>query len=322
MSLRRLVTDPRGFYAERADDPSLRGPLVVVTLHAAVVLVVAVVALTVFTDLIREIASGRLVYEAGDQRVSAPSELVFSLVATTTGVVYAYGFGGLQDARDATAMNNAERAMDVFADNVRDVHEQGVPNRATEIKLYGAGLALEEPTTWRVNVTADGTTRTYSSDVEPLVYAAGDTELVYANGALVRVDRGGAVMHREPPFVFRRVGGENVAVVPFIETRSPNEQNVAGRTTVLVRTDLAISETVVETASNYTDTDVGVNLSVDTTPKRAVVWERYLEAETTGAYGGSDYCDVVGSDSATVACTFDVVRLYVGVSRIDVDIAA
>ena len=82
MSLRRLVTDPRGFYAERADDPSLRGPLVVVTLHAAVVLVVAVVALTVFTDLIREIASGRLVYEAGDQRVSAPSELVFSLVAT------------------------------------------------------------------------------------------------------------------------------------------------------------------------------------------------------------------------------------------------
>lgn len=249
--------------------------------------------------------------------------LIFSLIASTTGIVYVYGFGGLQDARDATALDNAERAMDVFADNVRDIHNRGVPNRATEIKLYGAGLALDAPTTWRVEVTAtnDGITKSYSSDVEPLVYAAGDTELVYANGALLRVDRGGAVMHREPPFVFRRVGGENVAVVPFIETRSPVEQNVAGRTTVLVRTDLAISESVVETAGNYTDASLAVNLTAETTPERAVVWERYLDAEVADAYGLSDPCRLVGSDSATVACEFDAARIYVGVSRIDVDIA-
>ncbi|MEF8840741.1 MAG: hypothetical protein V5A62_03825 [Haloarculaceae archaeon] len=254
--------------------------------------------------------------------------LVFSLVASTTGIVYVYGFGGLQEARDATALDNAERAMDVFADNVRDIHDRGVPNRATEVKLYGAGLGLREPTTWRVEVSApaDGITKSYSSNVEPLVYSAGDTELVYANGALVRLDRGNAVMHREPPFVFRQVGGENVTVVPFIETRSPTTQSVAGDTTVLVRTDLALSETVVERSGNYSDTSLAVNLSVETTPERAVVWERYLEAEITGAYGPSGdpdgHCRLRGTDSATVACEFDAGRVYVGISRIDLSIAS
>jgi hypothetical protein len=249
--------------------------------------------------------------------------LVFALVASTTGIVYVYGFGGLQDARDATALDNAERAMDVFADNVADIHGRGVPNRATEIKLYDAGLRLEESTTWRVNVTApaDGIEKTYSSDVEPLVYAAQDTELVYANGALLRVDRGGAVMKREPPFVFRQIGGENVAVVPIIQTRSSTTQNVAGQSTVLVRTDLAVSETVLETSANYSDTDLSVNVSVETTPERAVVWERYLDAEIEAAYGTSDPCERVSDGDDTVACVFDAQRIYLGISRIDLDIA-
>ena len=247
--------------------------------------------------------------------------LVFSLVASTTGLVYVYGFGGLQDARDATALDNAERAMEVFADNVRDVHERGVPNRATEVKLYGATLGLGEPTTWQVNVTGGGTTRTYASDVEPLVYTAGGTDLVYDNGALMRVDRRGAVMKREPPFVFRQVGGENVAVVPFIETRSQTTQYAGGDTTVLVRTDLALSETVVEAAGDYPDTSLSTNLTIGTTPKRAVVWERYLDAAIDDAYGTSDPCDRVGNDDATVACEFDAKRVYVGISRIDLSIA-
>ncbi|PSQ10679.1 hypothetical protein BRC93_08555 [Halobacteriales archaeon QS_5_70_15] len=251
--------------------------------------------------------------------------LVFSLVASTTGIVYVYGFGGLQDARDATALDNAERAMDVFADNVRDIHHRGVPNRATEIKLYDAGLALEESTAWQVNVTADGSTNTYSYDVEPLVYAGDDTELVYSNGALIRADRDSAVMHREPPFVFRRTDGENVTVVPLIETRSSTTQNVAGDSTVLVRTELAISGTTVERVGDYSTTsDLSVNLTVETTPERAVVWERYLDAEIAEAYPVSDTdapCDIVG-DSTTVACEFEVQRIYVSVSRIDVSIAA
>lgn len=249
--------------------------------------------------------------------------LVFSLVASTTGIVYVYGFGGLQDARDATAMDNAERAMDVFADNVRDIHHRGVPNRATEIKLYNAGLALEGTTTWRVNVSNDTDTNTYSFGVEPLVYAGGDTELVYSNGALMRVDRGGAVMHREPPFVFRRIDGENATVVPLIETRSRSAQNVAGDTTVLVRTELALSETIVERTGDYSPppSSLSVNLSVETTSERAVVWERYLDAEIAEAYGASDPCELVG-DSATVACEFEVQRIYIGVSRVDLSIAA
>lgn len=251
--------------------------------------------------------------------------LIFSLVASTTGIVYVYGFGGLQDARDATALDNAERAMDVFADNVRDIHNRGVPNRATEIKLYGAGLRLGESTTWRVNVTADGTTNVHTADVEPLVYTAGDTQLVYSNGALVRVDRGGALMLREPPFVFRRVAGENATVVPFIQTRSRTTQNVAGDATVLVRTDLALSETVVERAGNYTDTSLSVNLTVETTPDRAAVWERYLDARIYEEFGASSPdapCERVGTDGATVACEFDAKRVHVGISRIELSIAS
>jgi len=284
MSLRRLVTDPRGFYAERADDPSLRGPLVVVTLHAAVVLVVAVVALTVFTDLIREIASGRLVYEAGDQRVSAPSELVFSLVATTTGVVYAYGFGGLQDARDATAMNNAERAMDVFADNVRDVHEQGVPNRATEIKLNGGRLAVNGSTTVTVNATTTDPVRganfTVSDEGTPITYREGDTTIVSAHGAVLRQDGDAAVMRSDPGWVI----DDEHALIPLIVTdRTGDRVAFGGSSTVLVRgqvTGRGVAGELVAAAGD----DVTVTVTVAS--PRADAWGRYFEAEGFTAVDG------------------------------------
>jgi hypothetical protein len=82
MDVSTLLTDPRSFFAARRDDPSLRGPTLVVATHALTSLATAAVLLSAFTDFPGAIDTRSLVYVAGAQRVSAPQELVLSLAMT------------------------------------------------------------------------------------------------------------------------------------------------------------------------------------------------------------------------------------------------
>jgi hypothetical protein len=90
MSLRTLVTDPEAFFAARRDDYSLVGPTAVVVGHALLALAVTAVVLQAVGDVLTPADAGAIVYASGEQRVSAPRQIVLSLWAT--GALYFAGW--------------------------------------------------------------------------------------------------------------------------------------------------------------------------------------------------------------------------------------
>lgn len=196
--------------------------------------------------------------------------LVFALVVTTVGVVYTVGFGGLQDARNAERVNNAERAFDILANNVEDIVRRGVPSRGTEIRLADASIGSGEPTYVNVSGTA-ASGRNFSSGtyaLDPVVYEADDTQIRYTGGAVTRVQPGGSTMLNRPPFVLH--GSE--FVVPLVQL-STDEASMGGHKTVLVRAERRIRQVVVSEHRSH-DT---VTMNVSTPAPDG--WERYLEDE-------------------------------------------
>lgn len=241
--------------------------------------------------------------------------LVFALITTTVGVVYVSGIGGLTDARNAEQLTNAERAFDVLADNMADIHRRNVPSRATEIKLGGAEMGYGETTTMEITVE-DSDASPDTVKLAPLVYTSdSESKIVYEGGAVIRSNsNGGAVMKREPNMMFR--GDGEVAILPVVQTRAVDSGGIGGSTTVLVRGTRALSEVL----TARTDDEYTATVTVDTTASRAPAWKRYLEAEMDES-GWSLNCELEGADDDTVECEFDVKRLYVTTTRIDVTIS-
>lgn len=237
--------------------------------------------------------------------------LVFSLVLMTIGIVYSGGFGVLEETRNGERVNNAERALDVLATNLQQIARGDAPRRATEVKLAEAKLETSNHHELSTNSTSIGQAQT-AGPVAIRFTAGTDTEIVYEAGAIIRTESEGGVMLREPDFLF----DENRTVVRYIETRGSG-QSVSGTTTVLVRADRRSSEVL---ASRTDVVDETVTFNITTTPKRAVVWERYLESEIDWE---TDACTIVDPAAETVTCEFDLNdggSLYVGRTRIDISI--
>lgn len=246
--------------------------------------------------------------------------LIVSLILSIVGVVYAVGIGGLEDSRNAERVNNAERAFDVLADNLNDIHARDAPSRATEIKLADANLAFGAES--EVMVKKDGDPTGYGKTLTPIVYDAGtDAQLVYENGAVIRSDGDNAVMLREPSAVFIEQNGERIAVMPIIETRPDGSSGgVSGTTTVLIRADGTISGQL-QPDSWSTWNDQAVHLEMRTSATRAPVWEGYLESAIPDNWdpNDDDVCTIPSPD--TVACDFETDEMYVTRTGIDVKIS-
>lgn len=249
--------------------------------------------------------------------------LVVSLILATIGVVYVAGFGGLQDARGAEHVNNAERAFDVLGDNLADIYREDAPSRATEIKLANAQLDYGTPTTVSVTFTNYSTTPkpTFGTTLDPVVYTTNSrqTKLVYEAGAVLREDRDGAVFLRRSPFVFAEDGSTRTAVFHFVQTRATGSGSVGGDTTVLVRADHVDSDSLnasTDPAVHTAGSDYEVNLTVETTEQRATAWQRHLNEAIPSSFAASNQpCSRSGG---TVTCSVVAERVYVPIARIDV----
>jgi len=249
--------------------------------------------------------------------------LIFSLITLSVGAVYVVGFGGLQDARDAEQLTNVERAFDVLADNIDDIAVNNAPNRATEFRLYEADITVGEPTRFTVSINeSEPNSATYSVNAYPIVYEAqgSPTTIRYINGAVIRQDRNGQRFLNEPSFVFRTAGVNKTAILPIIQTRSQGDQTIGGTGTVLVRSDRVLAESLGTHTKAGVDYDV--NITVETTERRAPLWEDLLNSELDAAYnvepcsttGGTVVCDGASGDGFTVQ------RVHVTATRIDVSI--
>ncbi|MFD1512238.1 DUF7289 family protein [Halomarina rubra] len=254
--------------------------------------------------------------------------LVFSLVTTTVGVVYVAGFDGLTNARDAERINNVERAFDVMAHNIEDIDRDGAPGRSTEIKLADGQISFSEETTvkwcWDNDPDTDydnlcdpaDTTTMHSETLQPVIFEAEGTQLVYENGAVIREQRGGAILVREPRMLFRD-STERSVIIPTIDLNAQGKSNVAGDTTMLVRTQLQAGQG----ARKWLDpspvtSERKIRYTIQTTPNRAGAWERYLENRISWE---SNACEIVGSGN--VKCDFTADQMLFRVVRIDVTFA-
>ena len=247
--------------------------------------------------------------------------LVFALITSTVGVVYTVGYSGLENAREEERLSNAERAFDILADNVADLHHRGAPSRATEIKLSDATLGYGSETTLTVEVAGAGSPApTYSTTLDPIVYTPADSpvRLVYENGAVFRERPGvGGVVRHTSGAVFRD-GGTRTAVIPLVQTRRTGTASIGGSSTVRIRTEKAGAEVLGahRAPSNDPDGDgtdeYEVTYTVETSATRAPLWESSLEERIAW---DANACE---APDDTVTCTVDVQRLYVTAVRVDV----
>lgn len=243
--------------------------------------------------------------------------LVFSLVVMTVGVVYVSGFSGLENARDAERIGNAERAFDVLADNMADIYRNDAPSRKTSMNLAGSELKLGESTTFTVTVqdiTDGGSPIVYEADSRPLVYSAigADTEIVYEGGAVVRTNGQGGVMLNDPPVLVT----DNQVLVSYVVLASAGgSQSVSGDSTVLVRGEKQGRGVLI---ADDDPSAKEVTFTIETTDARATLWEEYLERELKdstgvsswdGTYPLGDLCDVdpsaAPSGRSVVTCKFE-----------------
>ncbi|WP_424019438.1 DUF7289 family protein [Halorientalis pallida] len=218
--------------------------------------------------------------------------IVFSLVAATVGIVSVTGIGILQDARDAEQVNNAERAFDVLADNMADIHQEGAPSRSTEIKLDNARLEVRSPV--EINVTGvdpSGTNPNVSYSAIPIMYEGrSDTAIVYEGGAVFRDSPQGGVVSEQPPFRF----SDGEVIIPIIQTQQMGNATSVSGGTVRVRAERAVREPLPEFVQREADFDA---LIVNVTSPRYRLWRRYLEDDADAT------CTVTRPE--TVQCRID-----------------
>lgn len=235
---------------------------------------------------------------------------VFALILSTVGLTFAVGYGNLRDARDVERINNAERAFDVFADNVDDVIRQGAPSRATELKLANAQLRLGDPVRVNVSVTRGGTTGQSTATFQPVVYSDGEgRQIIYANGAVFRTGTSGSAV------AVRRSGillSDEGVVIPMVQTRlvSSSPSSVGGTTTVLVRTELVSEDERLFSPMNASSVPAdSVNVSVNTaTPERAAAWQselgRHPDVDACGTSGTTAWCRIDDADGQDVPSVY------------------
>ena len=212
--------------------------------------------------------------------------LVFALIATTIAITFTVGLGGLEDAQLAERDNNVERAFDVLHDNFNDLSRDGVPSRATELRLGGGELSFDDESGFRLNGTGfesqviEGGSLTYRG--------AGDTRIVYENGAVFRMDGDNGVMIKEPDLLV----GDTV-VYSLYGLDGPLKP-VSGDRTVLVVGERTEREVAAD------DQTAAENVTLDINSTQATVWERYysdLAAE-------HEQVNVTTNGSADLTVTF------------------
>ncbi|MFB6092495.1 MAG: hypothetical protein ABEK02_05745 [Haloquadratum sp.] len=229
--------------------------------------------------------------------------LVFALVTASVGVVYTTGVSELRSVRNAERVENAQRAFDVLADNLRDVIG-GAPSRGTEIKLASATLRSADDASMNVTVDPGGDGGappvSWQYALSPIVYdAATGGDIRLSNGAVIRdSERGSAAVLRAPPFV---VDDDRVRLA-LIKQEHVGPAAVGGSQTVRVRMAAGRARLF------YDDASVVHDVRVNVTTPYTDAWARYYES------AGFDCSETDAPDGAapgTISCSTTAERVSV-----------
>ncbi len=210
--------------------------------------------------------------------------IVFSIIIGSVGMVYATGYPSLESAREATATENVEKAFDVMNENIRDIQQRGAPSRATEIRIAGGTLDLEDPATVRVyveNSTNSSNNATTSFDTAPIRYVDESGRVVtFEAGSIIRGNGTQSAMIQGPSWTI----SDGAAIFP-VKTLVPrgDTRSVGGETTVLVLTQLSSSSAPGSyQVGNSSDAIVNITVHSDNTG----AWRQWFEEMNETVDGG------------------------------------
>ena len=201
--------------------------------------------------------------------------IVFSIIIGSVALVYATGYPSLESAREATATENVEKAFDVMDENIRDIQQRGAPSRATEIRIAGGTLELEDPATIRVyveNSTNSSDNATTSFNTVPVRYVDESGRVVsFESGGIIRGNGTDSAMIEGPDWTIT----EEASIFP-VQTliARGGTRSVGGETTVLVLTQLSSTSAPGSYQADSSSRSI-VNITVYSDNTRA--WQQYFE---------------------------------------------
>lgn len=213
--------------------------------------------------------------------------LVFSIIITSVGFVYAVGFGALTDLQEGEQQANAERSMSALAVAMDDILRERSGDRAADINLAGETMTVDDDYQLEVeiNETAGNETETIDG---ALVYGVGsDTQIIYMGGAVIRVDPNGAFVTRGPRFACRNDGGRSRSVVtaPTI-TDDDNEGGLSSDGSVRVEAEISnrLASTLTYTSAGNDDVEY-LQVTVTDAPtadlqtRIEAAWEQWFDRQ-------------------------------------------
>ena len=243
--------------------------------------------------------------------------IVFSLIITSVGITYTFGYSTLSDYQEDEQKRNAERAFVALSNNVGEIESGQIEARAGELRLAGGRLSVEDDTQITVSSPSwslsNGTeARLSNQTARSFVYEFEGTKVEYENGAVFRQDGDGRhIMLAEPEY---RCGDSyaSVSIVQFL----PNDGALSSDGTVQV---LAEQENAVllypanRTGTNDATVD---HVTVTVQSDKAEAWEEYFDDTGWTVVDGS-------GQERTFKCEPDggsnQIDVYVRKTRISID---
>lgn len=161
--------------------------------------------------------------------------LSFSIIVGAVGVVYVAGFGTLEDVRDQSDVQSADRGMQGVAVTFEEIQSEGVPGRSLELDADGGALRTLDGRVF-VNVSTESSTVNETVDLGGLAFVptGGPTRFVYQGGALFRTQREATLVRHRP----RLTCEADTALVSLVEVRperGPLDLTAAGTVEIVGR---------------------------------------------------------------------------------------
>jgi len=199
--------------------------------------------------------------------------LVFGLIVSTVAIVSVVGFDELEDTRDQEELNNAERAFDVLADNMADIHDSGAPSRATEMNLQSA--QLQTGSSININITilnSSGIESVNEYTVDPIVFSGDEADIVYSAGAVFRDSPDGGVVIKKPPLEIKK---ERV-IMSIVQLQNDGDvMSTSGGTARIRAVNTGRRSILTLTGSPPSKKRMVINI----TSPRSNLWGEYLESQ-------------------------------------------
>jgi hypothetical protein len=229
--------------------------------------------------------------------------VTFSMIVLMVGLVYTAGTSALGEFQQAEQTDNAEYAMEALAETLGTL-ERGDPARASELRVGGGSFGVTNGTTLDVSV-AGASPYSRSFQVRGLSYRRDETTVAFASGAVIRTDRGNAVMLRDPSFICT----PDRAIVSVVTLRNVGNSTRIGTSGSVVVEARTVNRTLMFPVDASTAASDATAVTVTPSGARADGWEQYFSSAPQWTATGSGY--TCNASEVYVRRTIISVRLFV-----------